>query len=127
MVVPGSSKLCAHIIFLFLLPLSFTASFLYSMNLNSASDGVSRKNHEIFHWERKMKDTEDSSFVYKQETCFYKCNLRKSSSLNQNTENVTLLIFMRLQNYQASEKADVRASDVYILIFSVFPVFFLGI
>lgn len=53
----------AHIIFLFLLPLSLTTSFLFSINLNSSSEWVLRKNHEIFHCDRKMNNTEAKTLI----------------------------------------------------------------
>lgn len=64
----------AHIIFLSLLPLLFSPSFLSSMNLNSSSEWVLRKNHEIFHWERKMKDTEAETLgLFTKEKHAFKC------------------------------------------------------
>jgi len=53
----------AHIIFLFLLPLLLSSSFIFSVNLNSSSEWVLKKNHENFHLERKTKDAEVETLI----------------------------------------------------------------
>lgn len=79
-----------------------------------------------------MKDTEAETLVlFTKEKHAFKCvtydryphcDLWQISPLNWNTENVTLVLFMRLQRYEVSEKADARASDFDILIFILFLV-----
>lgn len=83
---------------------SFFSSLFHFLLLLSSSERLLRKNYEFFHWESKAVLSTKGKHAFK-------CMIY---------ERFTLLLFTRLQHYQVSEKADAKASDFDVLIFSLF-------